>query len=170
MKTKIVFFIFIFFIVSCKDINFTYQNSVNKSNPIYGKSIVEIKGKEISSMRRNMETRQEVRQKPIHSGNFVRVKAPENFSLTENANEVISYFNQCESKIKSGNQATFDLSEINNLTSDAIAFFVAHFNDPTFSMKKHLTAKAPNDDSIRERLNKSGFLKHVAVSDNKCNW
>ena len=47
MKIKILFFIFIFFIVACKDINFTYKNSVDKSNPIYGKSIVEIKGKEI---------------------------------------------------------------------------------------------------------------------------
>ena len=47
MLVKKIFLVFVFLIVSCKDINFTYKNNSNISNPIYNKSIVEIRGKEI---------------------------------------------------------------------------------------------------------------------------
>ena len=47
MLIKKIFLALFFLIISCKDINFAYKNDLGLSNPIYNKSIVEIRGKEI---------------------------------------------------------------------------------------------------------------------------
>jgi hypothetical protein len=93
---------------------------------------------------------------------FSRMPAPENFSLTENPDEVIGYFNEAAKIIDEGGRIKFDFSGVINVTSDAIAFFIAHFNDNSFCKGRMMKATLPKCDVMRRRFNKSGILDHVS--------
>lgn len=87
--------------------------------------------------------------------------APKNFSLINNTEKLLQYFNKARELLKDNTPVKFLLEEITNLTPDAIAFFIAHFNDKKFSNGIKLSGTEPSDKTLRTIIRKSGFFDHV---------
>lgn len=94
--------------------------------------------------------------------NYINASAPEFFSVVENPESVIGYFNHAKRIIRGGNSVCFDMENVTRLTPDAIAFFIAHFKDRTYSNNYILEAKPPSNPQIEEKFNQSGIHKHVS--------
>lgn len=92
---------------------------------------------------------------------LVTLKAPENFSLIENTNEVLEYFNQARSYLRKGNSVDLDISKIKSLTPDAIALLVARLRDKQFHHDRGVKGNAPEDKMLKQIFLQSGFYDFV---------
>jgi len=96
----------------------------------------------------------------INPATFVNV-APRNFSFIENTDEMLEFFDLAPKKIRLKKQVTFHLSEIESLTSDAIAIYASLFTDKGYAHGLRFTGDAPKDPRLKEMFLGSGFYDHV---------
>jgi hypothetical protein len=94
-------------------------------------------------------------------------KAPENFSLIENTESVLHFFQEAYKKLKSKKRIFFDISNIKRLTTDAIAVFVAKINDENFHCKTGLMGNEPHDQEVKNIFIQSGFYEHVSIKGSR---
>ena len=87
--------------------------------------------------------------------------APKNFSLIDNTNEVLAYFNNARDKFKDGNNIRFDISGVSVLTPPTIALLVASINSPSFVNGANLYGTAPVDQNLLTLFKASGFYNFV---------
>lgn len=92
---------------------------------------------------------------------FHQHKAPDNFSLVNNPEEIIKYFDEALGFYENGLKVHFDLREINELTPDAIAFHVAFINEPRFTKKLGTKGTSPTNSQFSQMFLESGFYDHV---------
>lgn len=90
-----------------------------------------------------------------------KVVAPKNFSFIDNIDEMLSFFKRGDDLAKKRINVKFDLSEVEELTPDAIAVFVSLFNNPSYNQGVHMTGNAPKDPTIKRMFMGSGFYDHV---------
>jgi anti-sigma regulatory factor (Ser/Thr protein kinase) len=100
---------------------------------------------------------------PIEKKNKqIRIKAPENFSLINNAEETLNFFTAVNSLIKEKENIFFDLSTIGDITTDAILYILSSIE---YSRKKyhdvHISGNEPSDNKCKEILRSSGFFRYV---------
>ncbi len=100
--------------------------------------------------------------KPIQN-----IQAPKNFSLIENTEEVLNYFETAESYLSQGYPINFDISEIEALTTDAIALQIARIKDSNFHKNSGILGNAPNDMKLKELFLQSGFYNYVQTKGKK---
>jgi len=98
---------------------------------------------------------------PRRSGKFTNLKAPSIFSLINNSDETLAYFNMAKSTLNKRLQVEFDLSKVNNMTPDAIAYLVASVHHPGFTKGLGVKGNSPIQPDASRMFSESGFLGHV---------
>lgn len=92
---------------------------------------------------------------------IISLKAPSDFSLIYNTEETIQYFNKAQNELKNGNRVLFDISQIEKLSTDAIAVQIAKINDERFIQHSTISGNEPNDVELKELFVQSGFYDYV---------
>jgi hypothetical protein len=97
---------------------------------------------------------------------FVKLVAPENFSFLENTNEVLAYFNEAKALSSRNISAFFDISDIQNLSPDAITLLMAYIGE---KKKRNVRygGNAPNDPAYKKMFMESGLYDYVLSQVNK---
>lgn len=93
---------------------------------------------------------------------YKKIAPPENFSLVENADEVLGYFKQYKELILRKKKINFDLTNVTNLTPDAIALLIGKIKDKKYSGKVSLMGVPPKDPNLKKMFLESGFYSHVS--------
>lgn len=92
---------------------------------------------------------------------IIPLKAPNDFSLIYNTEETIHYFNIAQEELKKGNRVLFDISQIEKLSTDAIAVQIAKIKDERFIHHSSISGNEPNDSALKELFIQSGFYDYV---------
>ena len=94
------------------------------------------------------------------SKDYVTIKAPNRFSFIENTDDVLEYFNSCKELLHKNENVECDISNIDSLTSDAIALLAAYTNDKDFLGKYgNIRGNAPLKPDLNQIFRESGFYK-----------
>jgi hypothetical protein len=95
----------------------------------------------------------------------IKLSGPKNFSLLENRNAVIKYFDDMRKSLEKRIPTLMDLSAISNIDLPTIAFLIAHMMDSRQSVRQsnqYLTVWVPNDQSpISDLFKKSQFYETI---------
>lgn len=90
------------------------------------------------------------------------IEAPENFSVIDNAREMLNFFNQFRRYEKQKYKIFFDMSKVKQITGDAIVYMLASFD---WHRKKyghlHIRGNSPSDEGCKELFHCSGFFKYM---------
>lgn len=101
----------------------------------------------------------------------LRLPAPNNFSLIDNTNEVLKYFEEAEKILRKGNNLILDISDVDKLTPATIALMIASINDVDFTYNSHIIGNEPKKKQLKKLFRESGFYDHVktrrAFANNK---
>lgn len=89
------------------------------------------------------------------------IPAPEEFSFVENTEKTLEYFKIARKYLNKGYPINFDISQIKNLTTDAIALQIARIKDEKFHFNNTIYGNAPNEPKLKELFLQSGFYKYV---------
>ncbi len=98
---------------------------------------------------------------PLNRQYFEVIKAPANFSLINNTEEVLGFFKEAAALLSNRNQVDFDLRDIKDLTSDAIALLIAKIKDKNFTRGLSIKGNKPVKKELKRIFDESGFLEHV---------
>lgn len=102
--------------------------------------------------------------RPVDRKQWYALKAPENFSLINNHEEILKYFHEARTIIRNRHQVRFDLSDISTLSPDAIALLIAHVQDSNFNRGINIRGVSPRDPELAKIFTLSGFYDHVSTS------
>lgn len=102
------------------------------------------------------------RNKPV-----ANILAPQNYSLVYNTIETLNYYNDIRDILSTGQRVRFDLSDVNKMTTDAIAVQIAKIKDERYNRKVTIYGNAPKDEKLSNLFLHSGFYDHVRVSGAK---
>jgi hypothetical protein len=91
----------------------------------------------------------------------VPIKAPDDFSLINNTELTIEYFNNAHKELKKKNRILFDISQIKTLTTDAIAVQIAKIKDANFHLNNNIIGNEPKDETLKKLFIQSGFYNYV---------
>lgn len=98
---------------------------------------------------------------------------PLNFSFANNTEETAAFFNKVISFITNtknfGKQIFIDISEISNLTIDALMYLLAIVNNlsANFRGKYSFSGNVPKDARVRKLFSESGFYRFVRYQGNE---
>jgi hypothetical protein len=95
------------------------------------------------------------------------IPAPLKFSLIENTEATLEYFKSAKTELTKGYPINFDISNIETLTSDAIALQIARIKDENFHFNNGILGNAPNDPKLKELFLQSGFYHYVNTRGQK---
>ncbi|MEI6766360.1 MAG: hypothetical protein WCM76_12015 [Bacteroidota bacterium] len=99
--------------------------------------------------------------KPKNPTKYKNLPSPPNFSFINNTENILDYFNLAEKTIKDRKQVIFDISEITDLTPDAITLLIGKINDKNFNRGIQITGNAPRDETLRTIFIESNFYGYV---------
>lgn len=117
--------------------------------------------------------RQEKYQKYLSSRKrsiFKSPKPPHVFSFINNPDMMLSYFEDCWKYSGDWYSIDFNLSNITELTFDALALLLAKIKDPNFCKTWLSRWKEPNDLELRKLFLSSWFLDHVQSNNKPSNF
>ncbi|MDI1293147.1 MAG: hypothetical protein PSV18_10435 [Methylobacter sp.] len=97
----------------------------------------------------------------------IPIKAPDDFSLINNTEATIRYFNSAQAELKKHNRILFDISHIKTLTTDAIAVQIAKIKDTSFHKNNGILGNGPNDKNLNKLFLQSGFYDYVNTNGQK---
>lgn len=92
---------------------------------------------------------------------IIAIQAPLNFSLINNTEATIEYFNRAHYQLKKKNQILFDISEVTTITTDAIAVQIAKIKDEKFHFRSGIFGNGPKDENLKKLFLQSGFYEYV---------
>lgn len=98
---------------------------------------------------------------------IIPILAPYNFSLINNTESTIKYFNLAHEELMKKNQILFDISHIETLTTDAIAVQIAKINDEEFHNNTRINGNEPKDYQLKKLFTQSGFYDFVQTQHAK---
>lgn len=95
------------------------------------------------------------------------IAVPSNFSIKDNTKEVSEFFNkvlQFTNKKHKNMNIMFELSQVTNISADAIIYLIAVMQDlQKHGLSRHMFhGNFPNNTKVRNFLLDSGFLKYVS--------
>jgi anti-sigma regulatory factor (Ser/Thr protein kinase) len=97
--------------------------------------------------------------------NRIMVTAPENFSITSNRDELMSFLKDFDSGAWHGQNVYVNLSKVNNITPDALLSIISYLNNYQGLLKKpHVSGNTPVDPYCKKVFLESGFYKFVSSS------
>jgi hypothetical protein len=91
---------------------------------------------------------------------YERIKAPSIFSICKNFLEVIEFADRVKSLSKLKKNIFINISDIKELTADAIVVLISVLYDARLSKVK-VIGNYPSNNTIKDKLEQSGFFKHV---------
>jgi hypothetical protein len=95
--------------------------------------------------------------KPFEKRNFLSLRVPTVFSFVKNPEEMIRFVNQLKFYASKHN-VSLDLSDLSDLTSDAIAVLTATL---AATQNAQIRGNMPSNPALKEILVQSGFFQHV---------
>lgn len=94
----------------------------------------------------------------------VRLSSPTNFSLIQNTDEVLGYFELAKKYLNSNENVTLDISNVANLTPESVTLLVASINHEQFIKNGIVTGNAPSKPKLNKLFTESGFYDHVRTN------
>lgn len=92
----------------------------------------------------------------------INKQAPANFSFVDNTDEILTYFNDCKTTLHKNKKIAIDISQIENLSSDAIALLVAAVHAKSFTGNYgKVEGNAPQNQALAKLFIESGFYRYV---------
>ena len=108
----------------------------------------------------HIEIRREVAQKK-----YINKVAPKNFSIIDNTKEFLAYINECRNLLHHKEKVAFNIADVDNISSDAIAVLVACTNSSSFKGEYgQILGNAPRSPSLNRLFCESGFYRFVNSS------
>lgn len=106
-----------------------------------------------------------IREREFAKREYTPILAPLNFSFIDNTDEMLQFIYNCQKALRTNEKVECDLSQITNLSSDAIALLAACTNDKTFLGKRgKIRGNAPKQPDLQRTFIESGFYNHVNAS------
>lgn len=97
-------------------------------------------------------------------GNLVSIEVPEDFSIIENPEEMLSFFEELYANAKASRPVKLDLSSMKNLTPDSIVYMLSVFHYNKFVRGySGVQGNFPTDERCNHLLSESGFFDYVHV-------
>ena len=91
----------------------------------------------------------------------VTIKAPTNFSITENTKNTLDFFKECDEKIRDC-PIFLDINKVKKLTGDSLLYILSRLQHYTRSIPDHMAAgNEPRDQDCRKLFIESGFYRYV---------
>lgn len=92
------------------------------------------------------------------------MNVPENFSIIENAEQMLLFFEDFKKYVIKRKRIFFDMSKVNRLTGDAIIYMLSMFdrNEKLYG-KFHIRGNVPENGFCRNLLFDSGFFNYVYI-------
>lgn len=90
--------------------------------------------------------------------------APSNFSIIDNTDKVLEYFEEAEKMLRSGENVTLNITDVEVLTSATVGLMVANINDADFLHDSIVAGEAPKKKELFELFTGSGFYDHVLTN------
>ncbi len=91
------------------------------------------------------------------------IKAPDDFSLINNTELTIEYFNNAYANLRRRKRILFDISDVKTLTTDAIAVQIAKIKDKRFHLNNGIIGNEPKNEELKELFVQSGFYDYVNI-------
>ena len=89
-----------------------------------------------------------------------KITAPSNFSLKQNTNLVLEFFNKLDRAVDKKHFVCLDLSNITSLTVDTLIYFIACLKRYDYNDKDYrIQTKNPRDKELKQMMIKSGLLE-----------
>lgn len=107
---------------------------------------------------KKIKKRKQVKKKPIP------LASPKNFSLIQNTDEVLGYFELARKHLNKDDNVTLDISNVETLTPDSVALMVASINNEQFMGDGIITGNAPTKPDLKKLFTESGFYEHVRTN------
>jgi len=107
----------------------------------------------------------------VQSGKY-EFHVPLNFSIIDNPEETSSFFNNIinfiTNKMNFGKKIFIDISQVSNLTIDALMYLLAVVNNlnDNFNNRCRISGNAPEDQKVRKLFIESGFYDFVKHMNN----
>jgi hypothetical protein len=98
---------------------------------------------------------------------IVPILAPYDFSLINNTEATIKYFNLAHEELAKNNGILFDISHIETLTTDAIAVQIAKIKEDKFHLNNRIIGNEPKDEELKKLFTQSGFYDYVETKQAK---
>lgn len=114
--------------------------------------------KRLQSWKNSPQYNSENRYKSYDVHNLV---APNNFSLIENTDNILSYIKTARKVLRGKNSVKIDISQIKRLTPDIIPFLISHLRDQNFNQFMPIHGNAPENEIFKKIFTESGFYKYV---------
>lgn len=90
------------------------------------------------------------------------VKAPENFSLVENTEEMLDFFKNLETAVKHKDNPFINISNIKNISEDAILYLLSRLNHFKHTIRRYnVEGNYPDDPGCKKIFVDSGFPNYV---------
>lgn len=90
------------------------------------------------------------------------LQAPADFSIINNTEEIVKYFESARDLLRRGHNVDFDLSKIQNFTPDAIALLAAIVEDRREHPNSRKKGNCPINPDLKQLFIESGFYNYVA--------
>lgn len=91
---------------------------------------------------------------------------PKNFSLVNNPEEVLAFFERMRRMFAKKKNIRFDLSKVTDMTADAITVLVSRLKDSRYTRGRNYLGNEPENETLRRKFTESGFYKFV-ISNTK---
>lgn len=96
--------------------------------------------------------------------NLRKSGAPDNFSILDNPDEVIAFFDEMRQYVSQTRPIHVDLSEVKNLSPRTVLYFIATLDGFEQLGKEHyVQGNLPRLFGCSKAARNSGFLKHVKI-------
>ncbi|TDE52730.1 hypothetical protein [Flavobacterium sp. GT3P67] len=127
------------------------------------------KGKKYTLVQKKTENKERNKGKfyntEVRKPKIIPLSAPSDFSLINNTEKTINYFNLVHNAIKANNGVLFDISKITTLTTDAIAVQIAKIKDERFHLNRRILGNEPDDVDLKKLFTQSGFYEYVNTTN-----
>lgn len=100
-------------------------------------------------------------QKRNLKAKWKKIVLPEELSIVNNTEQVLSDFNYYQKMLKEGYDIEFDLSKVQSMTPETLAFLVSNVADKNVVRNNRIKGNFPKNLKITEMLFDSGFFNFV---------
>jgi hypothetical protein len=103
--------------------------------------------------------------KILRKRDYKSVIAPVIFSLKENIDEMLDFYEKIYENAKIGQGTNIDMSKVNYVSADALLYSLSIFNSYKQNLKySRIKGNLPNDTLCRELIVESGFLDYFYLT------
>jgi len=120
--------------------------------------------KERKKRKRLFKEGKKIKQRKQKRKPHLVLSAPKNFSLIQNTEEVLAYFDLAKKHTHADDNITFDISDVENLTPESVALLVASINNSDFIKDAQINGNAPKKSELRKLFTESGFYDFVQAN------